>query len=331
MGSNPIKPCCSHGKQRAWRPQHLAGVCAIGPQSEDSMNELIPHLSRLEALDEIVKRWENFTHGTLKSPAIRNELMARQGSRCAVCGELINPAEEHVHHLSYVNLCYTSFNLGCIPPCSSCEVKGRCLDRLAAVHRSCHEALHEKSSEERQDTFKGDKSKVRFPRSRAPWTMNDEKQLNVLLASKKRISSIAIALGRSPRAVRLHMDRLGVGETKKRRASTVMAQPAQTSPAVRKSSVKEPTGVTPARNGKLWDIHEVNAITDGIMQGESVATLAQRLQRKESGVISKLYAVSRTRPDVQEKLREAGWPEQQKDYRQVLEKLRATALTDEQN
>lgn len=295
------------------------------------MNELIPKLSRFEALDEIVKRWENFTHGTLKSPAIRNELIARQGSRCAVCGELINPAEEHVHHLSYVNLCYTSFNLEGIPPCSSCEVKGRCLDRLAAVHGSCHEAIHEKSSEERQDTFKGDKSKVRFPRNRAPWTTNDEKQLNVLLASKKRMSSIAIALGRSPRAVRLHMDRIGIGEVTKREESKAMAEPAQTSPGVRKSSVKEPTGVPPARNGKAWDTHEVNEITDGIMQGESVATLAQRLQRKESGVISKLYAVSRTRADVQAKLREAGWPEQQKDYWRVLEKLGETAPADEQN
>jgi DNA-binding CsgD family transcriptional regulator len=296
------------------------------------MNELIPHLSRFEALDEIVKRWENFTHGTLKSPAIRNELMTRQGSRCAVCGELINPAEEQVHHVSYVNLCYTSFNVKGIPPCSSCEVKGRCLDRLAAVHGCCHEVIHEKSSEEPQDTFEGDKSKVRFPRNRAPWTTNDEMQLNVLLASKKRMSSIAIALGRSPRAVRLHMDRIGIGEAKKKRTvSTATAQPAQISPAVRKSSGNEPSGVTPARHGKTWDIHEVNEITDGIMQGESVASLAQRLHRKESGVISKLYAISRTRADVQAKLLEAGWPELHQDYRQVLEKLRATAPADEQN
>lgn len=295
------------------------------------MNELIPDLSRFEALDEIVKRWENFTHGTLKSPAIRNELRARQGSRCATCGELINPAEEQVHHVTYVNLCYTSFNVEGIPPCSSCQVKARCLDRLAAVHGGCHEVIHEKSSDEPLNTFEGDKSKVRFPRNRAPWTSNDEMQLNVLLASKKRMSSIAIALGRSPRAVRLHMDRVGTGEAKKSGLSTATAQPAQALPAVRQSSVNEPSTVTPSRHGKTWEIHEVNEITDGIMHGEGVASLALRLQRKEGAVISKLYAISRTRADVQAKLLEAGWPELHKDYRQMLEKLRATAVADEQN
>ncbi|MYM92587.1 hypothetical protein [Duganella vulcania] len=295
------------------------------------MNELIPHFSRFEALDEIVKRWENFTHGTLKSPAIRNELMTRQGSRCAVCRELISPAEEQVHHVSYVNLCYTSFNVDGTPPCSSCEVKGRCLDRLTAVHGHCHKAIHEKSSDEPEDSFKGDRSRVRFPRSREPWTTNDEKQLNVLLASKKRMSSIAIALGRSPKAVRLYMNRIGIEEAKKRGVSTATVQAAKTSPTLSKSSINESFGAPPARHGKTWDIHEVDEIADGFIKGEGVAALAQRLQRKESGVISKLYAISRQRADVQAKLLEAGWPETHNDYRQVLEKIPEVVPANEQD